>query len=91
MFHLNSSEAPHFFTYFAFLVGMNKNSSYHVLLAAYTWGKDASRHSGLSDESVFDECFTGLARIHRRSVEYVRRQVSAINCRCQDDAFNGPA
>ncbi len=56
------------------LVGMNVNSTYHVLLASYTWGKDANRHSGMSDEAVINECLRDIAKIHCRSLAYIKQQ-----------------
>ncbi len=53
---------------------MNLNSTYHVLLASYTWGKDANRHSGMSDEAVINECLRDIAKIHQRSMEYIKEQ-----------------
>lgn len=53
---------------------MNLNSSYHVLLASYTFGKDANRYSGMSDDNVIDECLRDIAKIHQRSLEYVKQQ-----------------
>ncbi len=53
---------------------MNINSTYHVLLASYTWGKDADRHSGMSDDDVINECLKDIAKIHQRSLKYVKRQ-----------------
>ena len=53
---------------------MNLNSTYHVLLASYTWGKNADRHSGMSDEAVINECLRDISKIHQRSLEYIKDQ-----------------
>ena len=53
---------------------MNLNSTYHVLLASYTWGKDANRHSGMTDESIINECLKDIAKIHQRSFTYIKHQ-----------------
>ena len=54
---------------------MNNNSSYHVLLASYTWGKDANRHNGMSNQALIDECLRDIAKIHKRNLDYVKDQV----------------
>ena len=43
-----------------------------VVLASYTWGRDAQRHTGMSDEDIIHECLTSLAKIH--SLDYKRVQ-----------------
>ena len=53
---------------------MNRNSSYHVLLASYSWGRDADRHSGMSEDDVINECLKDLAKIHNRSFNFVKKQ-----------------
>ena len=53
---------------------MNSNSTYHVLLASYTWGRYADRHSGMSDDDVIMECLRDIAKIHHRTLEYVKQQ-----------------
>ena len=53
---------------------MNVNSTYHVLLASYTWGSDADRHSGMRDDDVIGECLQALAKIHQRTLEFVKLQ-----------------
>ena len=35
-----------------------------VVLASYTWGRDAQRHTGMSDEDLIEECVRSLAKIH---------------------------
>ena len=57
-----------------FYLDMNVNSTYHVILASYTWGSDADRHSGMSDDDVIDECLKDIAKIHQRTMEYVKQQ-----------------
>jgi monoamine oxidase len=54
---------------------MNNNSAYHVMLASYTWGRDADRHGGMSDDDVINECVKDIAKIHGRTVGYVNQQL----------------
>lgn len=35
-----------------------------VVLASYTWGRDAQRHTGMSDNDIINECLRSLAKIH---------------------------
>ena len=53
---------------------VNHNSAYHVLLASYSFGHAADRHSGMSDDDVIAECLRDLAKIHQRALKYVKRQ-----------------
>ena len=53
---------------------MNSNSTYHVVLASYTWGRYADRHAGMSDDDVITECLRDIAKIHQRSLEYIKLQ-----------------
>lgn len=53
---------------------MNSNSTYHVVLASYTWGKYADRHGAMSDDDVINECLRDIAKIHQRSLDYVKQQ-----------------
>ena len=36
--------------------GMNSNSTLHVAVASYTWGRDAGRFDGMSHSSIINEC-----------------------------------
>lgn len=45
-----------------------------VLLASYTWGTDALRFSGMTDEAVIEETLMGLAKIHNRPYSYIKQQ-----------------
>ena len=35
-----------------------------MVLASYTWGRDAQRHTGMSDNDITNECLRSLAKIH---------------------------
>ena len=43
-----------------------------VVLASYTWGRDAQRHVGMTDEDLIDECIKSLAKVHNMDYEAVR-------------------
>ena len=43
-----------------------------VVLASYTWGRDAQRHTGMSDQDLINECVRSLAKIH--SLSYQKAQ-----------------
>ena len=43
-----------------------------MVLASYTWGRDAQRHSGMSDEDLINECVRSLAKIHSLSYDKVK-------------------
>ena len=36
--------------------GANPNSTLHVLIASYTWGRDADRYGGMSQDDIIKEC-----------------------------------
>ena len=36
--------------------GTNPNSTVHVLVASYTWGRDAGRYDGMSEDDIVKEC-----------------------------------
>ncbi len=36
--------------------GMNTNSTLHVLVASYTWGRDAARYDGMTKDDTIKEC-----------------------------------
>ena len=36
--------------------GSNHNSTGHVLVASYTWGKDADRYNGMNRDDIIKEC-----------------------------------
>jgi len=44
-----------------------------VVLASYTWGRDAQRHNGMSDDDLIDECVKSLAKIHNYSYDKVNK------------------
>ncbi len=54
---------------FIFFIGVG------VVLASYTWGRDAQRHTGMSDEILIDECVKSLAKIHSMSYDAVKRKL----------------
>ena len=43
-----------------------------VVLASYTWGRDASRHTGMADEDIINECLRAMAKIHNKTFEDIR-------------------
>ena len=44
-----------------------------VVLASYTWGRDAQRHNGMSDVDLIDECVKSLAKIYNYSYDKVNK------------------
>ena len=36
--------------------GSSPNSTLHVLVASYTWGRDADRYDGMTRDDVIKEC-----------------------------------
>ena len=42
-------------------------------MASYTWGRDAQRHVGMSDDDLIEECIKSLAKIHKLSYDYVKK------------------
>ena len=36
--------------------GMNPNSTLHLIVASYTWGKDSGRFNGMTHDSITHEC-----------------------------------
>jgi len=44
-----------------------------VVLASYTWGRDAQRHNGMSDADLIDECVKSLAKIYKYSYDKVNK------------------
>ena len=42
-----------------------------VLLASYTWGDDALRFTGMTDEEVIKETIEGVAELHNQTFKYV--------------------
>ena len=43
-----------------------------VVLASYTWGRDAQRHVGMTDEDLIEECIKSLAKVHNMDYDTVR-------------------
>ena len=43
-----------------------------MVLASYTWGRDAQRHVGMTDEDLIDECIKSLAKVHNMDYDAVR-------------------
>lgn len=57
-----------------------------VLLASYTWGRDALRLTGMTDDEIVEECLEGLAKIHQRSLAFVKKEfTSAVVKRWSSD------
>ena len=44
-------------------------------MASYTWGRDAQRHTGMSDNDVIEECVRSLATIHGMKYREVKRKL----------------
>lgn len=43
-----------------------------VLLASYTWGTDALRYTGMTDDDVIEECLVGLAKLHSMTYDEIK-------------------
>ncbi|TRY75662.1 hypothetical protein TCAL_01274 [Tigriopus californicus] len=57
-----------------------------VLLASYTWGRDALRLTGMTDDEIVEECLEGLAKIHQRSLAFLKKEfTSAVVKRWSSD------
>ena len=44
-----------------------------MVLASYTWGRDAQRHTGMSDEDLIEECVRSMAKIHSMPYDQVKK------------------
>jgi monoamine oxidase len=43
-----------------------------IILASYTWGRDAQRHVGMTDSDIIDECLRSLATIHHKTITEIK-------------------
>ncbi len=68
--------------------GMNPNSTLQSLLASYTWGRDADRLDGLSDQDIVFRCLRDLSLIHNRPLEFLKNSLrSSVVKRWASDEF----
>jgi hypothetical protein len=63
---------------------MNPNSTLHVIVASYTWGKDAGRLDGMSHDAIVTECLK--ARL--LSPQWVENNLTNIHIFCTDICFS---
>jgi monoamine oxidase len=47
----------------------------HVMVASYTWGIDADRFDGLSDDDVIDQVLEDLSAVHDRDLEFLKKNL----------------
>ena len=58
--------------------GMNPNSTMHVIVASYTWGRDSSRFNGMESDAIVSECLQAGSFSIWRSFVRVRVLYNAL-------------
>ena len=43
------------------------------MVASYTWGSDADRFEGMSDEEVIGRCLIDISLIHNRDLNFMKK------------------
>ncbi len=44
-----------------------------VILASYTWGRDAIRHAGMTDDDIIEECLRVIAIVHDMTYDETKK------------------
>jgi monoamine oxidase len=42
-------------------------------VASYTWGGDADRFDGMSEEDIIGRCLTDISIIHNRDLKFIKK------------------